>query len=257
MGTSASSKGPKSSSPLVPPGVDDEPGKPLPEPEGQRFRGFRTEFGRAASGGGRAELASALGKFARNATGGSTVGPRRFGAAYRSGAALADALSSFAGAGVGAPPGAISGGIDFSQLAGQPIDVAAQEIAKALAPENTDADQISAAIQEAIIEVLPDAGVFDPSLLTPDAMVQIMVEFFSRVLFMEITSVAGDAWNKAADGQRATQTESDLLELIRVVVDRHFSPRLAKGVGKASRDEFRKLEREAMDEVWREWERYQ
>ena len=45
MGTSGSSKGPKNSSPLVPAGVDDEPGKPLPEPEGQRFRGFRTEFG--------------------------------------------------------------------------------------------------------------------------------------------------------------------------------------------------------------------
>jgi hypothetical protein len=253
MGTSASSKGPKSSSPLVPPGVDDEPGKPLPEPEGQRFRGFRTEFGRVAAGGGKVALTSALGKYARDATGGSSVGPRRFGAAYRSGAALADALTNLAGGGTGQT----ESGVDLAPLAGQPINVAAQEIARALAPENADADQISAAIQEAIIEVLPEAGVFEPSLLTPDSLVQILVEFFSRVLFMEITSVAGDAWNKAPDAQHATQTEADLLELIRVVVDKHFSPRIAKGLGKATRDEFRKIEREAMDEVWREWESFQ
>ncbi len=250
MGTSGSSKGPNSSSPLVPPGVDDEPGKPLPEPEGQRFRGFRTEFGRAAAGGGKAALASALGKYARDATYGSAVGPRRFGPAYRSGAALAETLTNLAGGGTGVA----ASGVDLSGLTGQPINVAAQEIARALAPDNADADQVTAAIQEAIIEVLPDAGVFDPSLLTPDAMIQILVEFFSRILFMEVTNTAGDAWNKAPDAQHATQTEGDLLELIRVVVDKYFSPRIAQGLAGANREEFRKLERQAMDEVWRAWE---
>jgi hypothetical protein len=251
VGTSGSSKGPKSSAPLVPPGVDDEPGKPLPEPEGQRFRGFRTEFGRAAAGGGVSALSSALGKYARDATGGSAVGPRRFGSAYQSGAALADTLSNLAGGGTGQ---AITG-IDLSWLTGQPIHVAAQEIARVLAPETIDADQITAAIQEAITEVLPEAGVFDSSLLTPDSLVQILVEYFSRVLFLEITDVAGDAWNKAPDAQHATQTEADLLELIRVVVDKHFSPRIAQGLKNPDREEFRRLERAAMDEVWREWER--
>lgn len=250
MGTSGSSKGPKSSSPLVPPGVDDEPGKPLPQPEGQRFRGFRTEFGRAA-GGGTAALSSALGKYARDATYGSSVGPRRFGSAYQSGAVLADALRSLAGGGTAEA----ATGVDLSGLAGQPIHVAAQEIARALAPDTIDADQITTAIQEAITEVLPEAGVFDPALLTSDALVQIFVEYFSRILFLEITDVAGDAWNKAPDAQHATQTEADLLELIRVVVDKHFSPRIAQGLTTASREEFRRLERAAMDEVWREWER--
>jgi hypothetical protein len=250
VGTSGSSKGPKSSSPLVPPGVDDEPDKPLPEPEGQRFRGFRTEFGRAAAGGGRTALSEALRKYARDATYGSSVGPRRFGSAYQSGAALADTLANLAAGGTAQA----AAGVDLSGLAGQPVPVAAQEIARALAPDNIDADQISAAIQEAITEVLADAGVFDPALLTPDALVQILVEFFSRILFLEITSVAGDAWNKAPDAQHATQTEADLLELIRVVVDKHFSPRMAQGFASPNRAEFRKLERAAMDEVWREWE---
>jgi len=250
MGTSGSSKGPKSSSPLVPPGVDDEPGKPLPEPEGQRFRGFRTEFGRAAAGGGKAALSGALRRYATDATQGRAVGPRRFGSAYQSGAILAGALSSLAGG--GSAEGAT--GTDLSGLAGQPIPFAAQEIARAIAPDNIDADQITAAIQEAITEVLPDTGVFDPASLTMDNLVQILVEFFTRVLFLEITSVAGDAWNKAPDAQHATQTEADLLELIKVVVDKHFSPRLAQGFARYNREEFRKLERAAMDEVWRDWE---
>ncbi len=48
MGTSASSKGPRSTSPLVPAWADADPEAPLPPPEGQRFRAFRTEFGRVA-----------------------------------------------------------------------------------------------------------------------------------------------------------------------------------------------------------------
>jgi hypothetical protein len=250
MGTSASSKGPKSTSPLVPPWADDEPAKPLPAPDGQRFRGFRTEFGRAAAGAGVQALRSALGKYARDATGGSSYGPRRFGPAYSSGAALAETLSDLASGGTGQT----ATGVDLSGLAGQPIDVAAQEIARALAPENADADRVTAAIQEALAEALPEAEVFDPATLTSDQLVQILVEFFSRILFQEITNTAGDAWNKAPDARHTTQTETDLLELIRVVVDKHFSPRLAAGLGKATRAEFARLERAAMDEVWREWE---
>ncbi len=250
MGTSASSKGPKSTSPLVPPWADDEPGKSLPAPEGQRFRSFRTEFGRAAAGGGVGVLQSALGKYAREATGGSSYGPRRYGPAYVSGASLAETLSDLASGGTGQT----ASGVDLSGVAGQPIDVAAQEIARALAPENADADRISAAIQEALVEVLPEAEVFDPTTLTSDQLVQILVEFFSRILFQEITNTAGDAWKKAPDAQHATQTEADLLELIRVVVDKHFSQRLTEALGRATRAEFTRLERAAMDEIWREWE---
>lgn len=102
--------------------------------------------------------------------------------------------------------------------------------------------------------MLPEAEVFDPTTLTSDQLVQILVEFFSRILFQEITNTAGDAWNKAPDAQHTTQTEADLLELIRVVVDMHFSPRLTERLGKATRAEFKRLERAAMDEIWQGWE---
>ena len=92
MGTSSSAKGPNNRSPLVPPWADATPDAPMPKPEGHRFRGFRTEFGKVAAGS-RGSLARALKKYASSATGGSSVGPRRFGPAYSAGAGLIQALS--------------------------------------------------------------------------------------------------------------------------------------------------------------------
>ena len=267
MGTSASSKGPKSNSPLVPPWADADDGAPLPEPEGQRFRGFRTEFGRAIGGaagtgsaggsGGAASgafLRSALGKYAREATGGSSVGPRRFGPAYAAGANLAQTIAELRSGGTGED----AAGVDLSELVGRPLDFAAQEIARALAPENEDADQVTAAIQEAMAEALPGVEVFDPASIKMDQIVQLLVEFFSRILFQEITNVAGDAWNKSPDAEMTTQTEAALLELVRVVVDKHLSPRLAAGnIGSLTRTQIAALERAAIEEVWREWEGYE
>lgn len=255
MGTSSSSKGPGSKSPLVPPWADADPEAPVPMPEGQRFRGFRTEFGRAigSSGGGTATLRSAIGKFAREASGGAAVGPRRFGPAYGAGAGFANVINDLQSGGNGIE----ATGVDLSKLVGQPLDYAAQEIARALAPDNADADQIAAAIQEAMAEILPEFEVFDPAAISDDQMVQLLVEFFSRIVFQEITSAAGDAWNKSSSAERTTQAEADLLELVRASVDRHLSPRLSTDLNTLSRVEIAALEKAAIAEVWREWESYE
>ena len=253
MGTSSSSKGPKSNSPLVPEWADVTPNVPLPQPEGQRFRGFRTEFGRAAAGAGTASLRSAVGKYAREATGGASIGPRRFGPAYDAGANFVRALADLQSGGTGAA----ATGADLSHLAGESLDYAAQEIARALAPDNADADQIAAAIQEAMAAVLPDEEVFDPNAITPDQIVQMLVEFFSQILFQEICNTAGDAWNRAPGPAETTKLEGDLLELVRAVVDKHLSPRFAAGLGNLSRQQIVALERAAVAEVWREWESLQ
>lgn len=253
MGTSGSSKGPKSNAPLVPPWADASPNAPLPQPEGQRFRGFRTEFGRAAAAGGGSALRAAIGRYARDATGGGAIGPRRFGPAYSSGAALARTVQDLRVGGTGEA----DSGIDLSNLIGQPLNYAAQEIARILAPDNADADQVTAAIQEAIAEALPNMLVFEPSAISTDQLVQIMVEFFARILFQEITNTAGDAWNKASTPELAMQTEASLLELVRVAVDKHLSPRLASGIENLSKAELETLQRAAVEEVWRDWEAFQ
>src|SRR5690348_12307905 len=93
MGTSTSSRGPGSNSPLVPPWADVDGEGPGPEPESDRFRGFRTSLGRFVGSGERSYLTKALRHYARSSTGGSTVGPRRFGAMAQAGGGLFGALN--------------------------------------------------------------------------------------------------------------------------------------------------------------------
>jgi hypothetical protein len=244
MGTSSSHRGPSNRSPLVPPWADANPDKPLPPaPEGPRFKEFRTEFGKAVATG--ASLASALKKYSGEATGGPEVGPRRFGPAYTAGAGLAQAL-----AGEPAPEGSK---LDLASLAGQPLDRAAQAIAEALAPENADADKIRAAIQDALPEVLGTEGVFDPDAIGPDQIAALLVEFFARILFQEISAVAGDAWKKAPSVQRSTAAENELLEIVRAAMDKHLSPRLSGDFKTLTRDELQRLEQAALEDIWRAW----
>lgn len=252
MGTSSSSRGPSGQSPLVPSWADADPGAPLPEPEGQRFRTFRTEFGRYASGEGSGSLRTALGHYARTATGGQGVGPRRFGSAYQAGGGLFGALSDLAAGG----NAAAFAGIDLAGLAGRTLSFAVQEIARALAPENGDADRIQVAIQEAVAEVLPDVAIFDPAILTADNIIAIMVEFLTRILFQQVVEDAGSAWNKAPSNARTKDAEDELFDLIRIAIDRHLGPRLAATGSQLPRAEVERLQRSAMDDVWRDWENF-
>ena len=79
MGTSSSNLGRSNLSQLIPSDVDANPDQPLPEPKGRRFQGFRTEFGNAISNTETIDFTSALGKYARNATGGSLDRTETFG----------------------------------------------------------------------------------------------------------------------------------------------------------------------------------
>lgn len=250
MGTSSSSKGRKNTSPLVPAYADADPGKPLPAPEGQRFRGFRTEFGRAVAGAGGGNFASALGRYARDSTGGTTFGPRRFGTAYTAGASLVGLLDELRDGGTGEA----TTGIDLSSFRGRPLTEAMEAIAQALAPENADADMIRVAIQEALAEALPEVDGFEPADITDDMMIAVLVEFFSVVLFQEITNDAGDAWNKAPDEDRTIAAENELFDIIHAAVDKHMSPALAGGPGDLTRAQIAALERRAVEDIWAEWE---
>lgn len=253
MGTSSSSKGRGNQSPLVPDHADANPDQPLPKPEGQRFRGFRTAFGRAVATGGRSGFTSALGKYARDATGGASIGPRRFGTAYAVGGTLIGLVNELRQGGTGEA----SVGIDLSSLVGRPLGEAVEAIAQTLAPENADRDLIRIAVQEALVEVFPELDAFEPAALTPDDLITVLVEYFSRLLFLEIVNDAGNAWNKAPDEQRTVEAENQLFDIIRASVDNHLSPALAGEVQNLTRVQIEALERRAIDDVWSEWEGYE
>ncbi len=248
MGTSASSRGSGANQPMVPPWADDQSGAPIPSAPPKRFQAFRTSFGKYLKGGDGSDLRKSLGHYARTSTGGSGVGPWRFGSVYTTGGQLYDVLNSLGSDGAAAA----AQGLSQASLAGQPLDVVCQRLAEQLAPQNGDSDRIRAAIDEAMLEVLGE-GDFDPGRLDAETINRILGEYLSQSIFQEIVEEVGGSWANAPDEQRTSEAEAELLEVIRVVVDKNLSPRLANS-GNMTTTDVHRFMREAVDEVWREWE---
>ncbi|NKK72485.1 hypothetical protein GFM13_19290 [Rhizobium leguminosarum bv. viciae] len=250
MGTSSSSRGSGSKQPMVPPWADDQPGSPVPAAPPKRFQAFRTSFGKYLKSGEAGDLRRSLGHYARTATGGSGVGPRRFGSVYNSGGDFYEVLKSLGGDG----GTAADQGLSKDSLAGQPLDVVCQRLADVLAPENGDADRIREAIDEAMLEVLGE-GDFDPASLDDETVDRIMGEYLSQTVFQEIVEEVGGSWANAPDEKRTSAAEAELLELIRAVVDRNLGPKLADGKT-ITKSDVQRFMRETVVEVWKEWESF-
>ena len=255
-----SDEGRSSDSPFVPDYADDDADEPLPEPAALRFRGFRVAFGRAVAGGG--GLEAALGKYARDATGGAAIGPRRFGPAYRAGGALFALLGDLRAGG----SGEAVAGAGLSGLIGRPAGEACEAVALALAPRNGDADPIRISVQEALGEALAgapafdpaafDPAAFDPAALTGRGLVGIQVGFYTGVLFLGIAGDAGRAWNRAPDVRSTIDAEDRLREIVGGSVASRLSPLLRGRIHRAARAEIEALGRRAIELVWSDWEKY-
>lgn len=249
MGTSASSKGSGRDQPLVPPWADDEPGEPVPKPEPKRFQAFRRSFGKFLQTGDRQDLQRSLGHYARTATGGSSIGPRRFGSVYNSGGDLYSVLSSLGGDGTLAD----ERGFSKASLTGQPLDVVCQRLSEALAPANGDADRIRESIDQAMIEVLGEEE-FDPDRLDDETIQRILGEYLSQAVFQEIVEEVGGSW---ANGTATSTPEAEgaLLETIRAVIEVNLSPRF-EGKSNIVQADIRQFMRETINDVWAAWEAY-
>ena len=159
MGTSTSSKGANNRSPLVPPWADVDGAGPGPEPEANRFKSFRTHLGRFVSSGDGAQLRKALRSYARSSTGGSAVGPRRFGAVAQTGSNLFGTLNDLRTHARDVP-------VNLAALAGRPTREVIDALVDALVPESGDADRIRTALNEALSECLEGVDKFDFTSIT-------------------------------------------------------------------------------------------
>ncbi|MBA8906473.1 hypothetical protein [Aminobacter ciceronei] len=201
-------------------------------------------------GGDSADLRRSLGHYARTSTGGSAVGPRRYGAVYSTGGELFEVLSSLGGDGREAE----SRGLSKASLTGQPLDVVCQRLAEALAPDNADADRIRVAIDEAMLEVLGEEE-FDPTRLDDETVHRIIAEYLSQSVFQDIVEEVGGSWANSPDEKRSPEAENQLLELIRVVVEKRLGSSMA-GSDNLNNDAVQRFMRDAVTEVWKEWESF-
>lgn len=249
MGTSSSSKGPKGKNPLVPDWADDQPGAPLPSPDPNRFRSFRRSFGEYVASGGRPNLEKVLGKYAREATGGSSVGPRRLGTVISAGGTFAETLRDIA-------QGKDTSGLKSSDFEGKPVEKFAQALADIISGDSPDVDWIAEAAQEAILVALDIDDNFNNESLTQDNITIILVEFLSISIFRLVLNDAGDAWARADDATDAISRENELLDLTRTMVDRSFRSEMADNQNDLASSRVQGYMRSTAREVWDRWERY-
>ncbi|ARS50770.1 hypothetical protein PSMEN_21120 [Ectopseudomonas mendocina] len=250
MGTSQSSTGPGGGSPLVPAWADDQPQQPLPPPEAARFAPFRKSLGSAVSSGNRDDFRKAIGHYARKASGGGGTAARRMGSITQAGAGLFGAL-----AGLPAGTGEIS--IDLGSLAGLPCELAISSISQALTTEDGDSEKIRAAMNHALVEALDGVETFDPQCISDEVIVNVMIGYLSESIFLQMVMDSDKAWNKAETTAQAIRAETELRELIKVVVDKKMAPKLTSNVRAISRKQMAQIERQAIIDAWTEWEAYQ
>ena len=219
-------------------------------PQPNRFRGFRTSLGRFVSSGDHTYLHKALRGYARSATGGSTVGPRRFGAMAQAGGGLYGVLNQLRNDPVNAP-------VNLRALVGRSTREAINAIVDALVPENGDADRIRAALNEALATCLDGEAVFDFNNITDEVLMDVMVAYAAQCVFEQVVMDSDRAFAKAETPRQAEDAERDLFELVRVVTEKHMKPLLEGQLQAMTNDQMKAAQLAAIREVWREWEDYQ
>ena len=203
MGTSASSAGPGSGVPLVPPWVPPvEPAQPPTGPDGLppsdnppapeappqnpqqpvpppvlapqgRFRGTRVNLGRFGGGGDRDSLRKGLGHYVKHGMGGAATGARRMAGTARTAGLLHSVLSALSSG--QAPP--VPLGIDPRNLAGRSAREVTDVITEAVRPTDgtQDTEAARAAMYEAQVDLLQQFPNADLAALTAE-QIDLMVE---------------------------------------------------------------------------------
>jgi hypothetical protein len=250
MGTSQSAKGPSSNVSMVPPWADDQPDQPLPPPPTGRFKNFRRAMSKYVKSGNHDTLKTALGHYARTSTGGAKVAVRRFGNIIKTGGALLNFLAT------GQAP-ANAPGLSFSQIAGKPVEEAISIVADNLIAINGDSDRIRTAMNNALIEALEGVDTFNPSNMTEDMLADVMVNYLTESIFLDVLQNSGESFNYLDNPIELVSRQNDLHELTRTIVDKNLSGKTKDGIHALNAARISDLQRQAIIEVWQEWENYQ
>lgn len=250
MGTSTSSRGANNRSPLVPPWADVDGAGPGPKPNENRFKSFRTHLGKFVANGDGQQLRKALHSYASSSTGGSSVGPRRFGAVAQAGAGLFGTLNQLRTNASDAP-------VNLAALAGRPTREVINALVDALVPENGDADRIRTALNEALSACLDGVPEFDFTSITDEVLVNLMVAYTALSIFQAVVMDSDRAFTKGATPESVERAEKDLMQLVEVITDKSMQPLLKNKMGSLTTDQMQAVQLAAIKEVWKEWEDYQ
>ncbi len=248
MGTSASSSGPGSGVPLIPPWVPDPEVEPEVEPDGEqdpeidepavqqpvppqvapagRFRGARINLGQFGGSGSEHGLRRGLGHYVRTGLGGSRNASRRMTSTARNAGALYGVLQAL---GSGAPP-QVDLGIDPAGLAGLPAREIVDRIAEALSPSDgtLDAEASRTSISWAMCEFMRREPAADLLALSLEQIFLTMILYIgAEICFRIELDVGKTVLEKAPDPATAVERIQEMKRYVRQVVANRFRHRSA------------------------------
>lgn len=251
MGTSTSSKGPNGNTPLVPSwanegggtiacGIDNTLGE---------FRGYLGKAANKPSGSNGTNLRKAIGNYAKKATGGKKVAPKRYKKLIAAGGSLFDLLQN------------IQAGKDYlnlkiADLNGQPIDIVIDQIIENLLVIDGDSERIRASLNQSLAECLDGMDEFDFTQISSDMIIDLMLNYTEQYLFQQIILDSRAAFDKADTPENIASLEQDLRSLINSSVDKHMSKQLKNGANSLTRKDIENIQMKALEDIWGEWEDY-
>lgn len=251
MGTSKSNPGAGGRSPLIPPWADDG-SPPPPPPLTNRFQAFRVALGKAARTGSPVYARAALENYAKHATGGGSTAARRFGPMAKDGAQLIATLSQLR-------PGTSTSvnGVDLGNLDGLSCDAAIDALVTALSQDHGDSDKVRNAMQEALADALDGVATFDSSQFTDDLLIQILQNYLSGCVFLDLVANGADALSKSTNSTDAINFENMLRETVKAAVDvaMQASFRDGNSIRQLSTSDLTQLQQQAIRDVWSAWEK--
>ncbi len=252
MGTSADNKGSSGQSSLIPPHADSQPGKPIPPRPENGLSNFRRSLTSYIKSGGSKLRDRALGRYVRGAVAGSSVGVRRYGAVANSGSIAIGALSELGSGGTGE----VAAGEDLSDAIGTPVETAAQIIAQAVAPNNSEGDGVRILIGEAICEVLQDEVALEREMITPDFLDAVMFRYIVEAIIRDILHREGSPSQDAAESVEILQArENELRQEVESAVDSSLAKNQADhDLGKMSQADRQQLQLNCIQSVLEVWE---
>jgi hypothetical protein len=257
MGTSAPHPGSGPLSPLVPDYADAGGPDPVPPPQPERFKAFRTRLGAFASTGSPDHLRVALKHFATTSLGGSAAGSRRFGSMARAGATMLGAFTS---------PGGlrqtlVRSGIDLATLRGASLETVIQVIARAFTPNDADGAKTETALREALEIALDEQNIIDLDLenfqgFDEETYVKIITYYIQFFIVQHILSEGKKSMDRARTGPEQMTRENQLREAVAEVVGVSMIPLVQAGITNMSPAQLERLQISSIASVLSVWEAY-
>jgi hypothetical protein len=276
MGTSMSGKSQSGSNPLVPPWAEESdsvtissgdgsseehelsnddvqqqiPGPPPVHQGSNRFKEARQAFGNyAKKGGNRDDLKSSLKKYASQSTGKGKGGAKRLASGITAGSGLFGLLS-------GDSVTTSNGTLNFSDLSGLSTDQAIDRIAECLTPTSSDSDIVRTALNYALSEAIEDVENFDDVQFEPELISNIYTCYLTDLIFQQVVIDMGEAWLHAETFIKQLQMETQLRELINVIVDEKLEKATNGSFESINQHQITQIQISAIQETIDEWENF-